>query len=113
MILTRAISVILLIVTAGSVVAESPTSKSAMIEPDVQRGFAFAKNNCAKCHAIGRSGESPLRDAPPFRELKLRYPVEDLAEPFSEGIMTGHPTMPVWRLEPDQIQDLIAYLKTL
>ena len=38
-----------------------------------------------------------------------RYPVETLAE----GIQTGHPTMPEFQLEPDQIGDLLAYLKTL
>jgi len=27
--------------------------------------------------------------------------------------MTGHPTMPEFRLEPDQINDVISYLKTL
>jgi cytochrome c len=32
---------------------------------------------------------------------------------FAEGIDTGHPTMPAFVLEPDQIHDLLAYLKTL
>ena len=27
--------------------------------------------------------------------------------------MTGHPSMPEFRLDPDQIENLIAYLKTL
>jgi cytochrome c len=78
-----------------------------------QRGRAFAQANCAKCHAIGSVGDSPLRIAPPFRTLHERYPVEQLAESFAEGIVTGHPTMPEFRLEPDQIADLIAHLKTL
>ncbi|MDB5632926.1 MAG: cytochrome, partial [Tardiphaga sp.] len=29
------------------------------------------------------------------------------------GIYTGHPTMPAFQLEADQINDLLAYLKTL
>jgi len=45
--------------------------------------------------------------------LHERYNVEDLAESFAEGIMVGHPTMPVYRFDPNQIQNLIAYLKTL
>jgi hypothetical protein len=32
---------------------------------------------------------------------------------LAEGIVTGHPTMPEFRLDPDQIENLIAYLKTL
>lgn len=79
----------------------------------VQRGQAFAQANCAACHAIGRSGESSLRTAPPFRTLHLRYPVETLAESLAEGIMTAHPAMPQFRLEAGEIGDFIAYLKTL
>ena len=57
--------------------------------------------------------ESSLRIAPPFRTLHTRYPVENLAEAFAEGIVTGHPTMPQFRLDAAQIGDLLAYLKTL
>jgi mono/diheme cytochrome c family protein len=32
---------------------------------------------------------------------------------LAEGIVTGHPAMPEFRLEPDQIGDIIAYLKSL
>jgi hypothetical protein len=39
--------------------------------------------------------------------------VEDLAESLGEGIRTGHPTMPEFRLDPGQVGDVIAYLKTL
>ena len=78
-----------------------------------QRGRTFAQTNCASCHAIGRVGESPLRIAPPFRTLHTRYPVENLAEAFAEGIVTGHPTMPQFRLDAAQIGDLLAYPKML
>jgi cytochrome c len=73
----------------------------------------FVQTHCAGCHAIGRVGESPLPIAPPFRTLHTYYPVENLAEAFAEGITTGHPTMPEFRLDPAQINDVIAYLKTL
>lgn len=79
----------------------------------VQRGYAFAEAHCASCHAIGRAGESPLRTAPAFRTLHLRYPVETLAEALAEGIVTAHPGMPQFRLDVAQIGDLIAYLKSL
>jgi mono/diheme cytochrome c family protein len=82
-------------------------------EPPVQRGRTFAQTNCASCHAIGAVGESPLRIAPPFRTLHLRYPVEDLVESLAEGIRTAHPAMPEFHLDAAQIADLIAYLKSL
>jgi mono/diheme cytochrome c family protein len=45
--------------------------------------------------------------------LHQRYPVETLEEALAEGITTGHPSMPEFRLEPDQINAVISYLKSL
>ncbi|NNM73778.1 c-type cytochrome [Enterovirga aerilata] len=86
---------------------------AAALDARAQRGLTFARTHCAQCHAIGRAGPSPLAKAPAFRTLHTRYPVEDLAESFAEGIVTGHPTMPEWRLDPAQIGDLLAYLRSL
>lgn len=88
-------------------------SEAAALGPGAQRGFDFVRTHCARCHAVGRTGKSPLAEAPPFRILHQRYPVEDLAESLAEGIRTGHPSMPEFRLDPGQTSDLIAYLKTL
>jgi mono/diheme cytochrome c family protein len=78
-----------------------------------ERGARFARANCASCHSIERSGPSALPAAPPFRDLHKRYPVETLEETLAEGIVTGHEGMPEFRLEPQQIADFIAFLKTL
>ena len=83
------------------------------LDARAQRGLAFVRTHCAGCHAIGKAGESPLPRAVPFRLLHTRYPVDSLAEAFAEGIVTGHPTMPEWRLDPPQINDLLAYLRSL
>ena len=80
---------------------------------NAERGLAFARTNCARCHAIDRFGESALRAAPPFRSLHKRYKVEALAEALAEGITTGHPAMPEFTLSPAQIGDLLSFLKTL
>ena len=85
----------------------------AQQSPSEQRGMVFARTNCAQCHSIDPVGPSPLSVAPPFRDLHERYPVETLEEALAEGIRTGHPSMPEFRLEPDQIGDLIAFLKSL
>ena len=86
---------------------------ASALTPSQQRGFVFVKTHCSACHAVGRYGDSPLAIAPPFRTLHENYPVEDLAESLAEGIVVGHPTMPQFQLEPDQIDDVIAYLKSL
>jgi mono/diheme cytochrome c family protein len=94
----------LLVLTATSAMAASPAER---------RGKAFAKANCSRCHALDRTSASPNDLAPPFRALHLRYPVETLAEAFAEGIYTGHPDMPAFELEPRQINDLLAFFKSL
>ncbi len=81
--------------------------------PAVQRGLAFVRIHCARCHAIDKVSPSPLGAAPPFRTLHTRYPVESLEEALGEGIVTGHPSMPEFKLDPDQVGDVIAYLKSL
>lgn len=96
-----------------SISALTMSSALAATSPSEQRGRTFATTNCAQCHSIDRAGPSPLAIAPPFRNLHLRYPIETLSEAFAEGIYTGHPTMPAFQLDPDQINDLLSFLKRL
>lgn len=81
--------------------------------PAEMRGQFFARTNCARCHSIDKVTASPLKLAPPFRELHKRYPIESLAEAFAEGISTGHPTMPEFQLDADQINDLLSFMQSL
>lgn len=69
--------------------------------------------HCSGCHAVGPAGTSPNTLAPPLREIGQRYPVEQLAEAFAEGIVTAHPAMPQFVLTPDQNRSLIAYLESI
>lgn len=89
------------------------TTPAFAASPAEQRGKTFALTNCARCHSIDRVTQSPLKVAPPFRFLHKRYPIETLAEALAEGITTGHPSMPEFQLDPDQINDLLSFLKTL
>ena len=98
------IAAALILAFAGPSQAQSPAE---------QRGLTFVRTNCSQCHAIDKVSASPLRIAPPFRTLHHMYPVESLEEALAEGISTGHPTMPEFRLDPDQIGNVIAYLKSL
>lgn len=79
----------------------------------VEAGAEIARRNCAMCHAVGPQGDSPHAEAPPFRELGRRYPLEDLQEALAEGILTGHPAMPEFRFSPAQIDQLIRYMKAI
>lgn len=93
--------------------APSSAKGDEVLSPAAQRGQVLMRASCAHCHSIDKVTESPLKIAPPFRTLHLRYPVEDLEEPLAEGIITGHPTMPEFRFDPGQVGDIIAYLKSL
>jgi mono/diheme cytochrome c family protein len=93
-----------LLVHAPSAFAQSPAA---------QRGLTFVRVHCAQCHSIDKVSASPLAIAPPFRALHQKFPVESLRRRLSEGIMTTHPTMPQFRLDADQVADVVAYLQTL
>jgi cytochrome c len=81
--------------------------------PNEEPGKALAVKHCARCHAIGPAGDSPFKDAPPFREVVKRYPVDSLAEALAEGISVGHHAMPEFTFSPPEIEDLLSYLGTL
>src|SRR5471030_2319128 len=54
---------------------------------DPKRGEILLSRDCGRCHAVGRTGPSADKDAPPFRTLGKRYPVEDLEESLGEGTL--------------------------
>jgi mono/diheme cytochrome c family protein len=85
----------------------------AAAEEDLGHGEELLQKNCASCHAVGRTGESPHKGAPAFRTLGQRYPVEALEEALGEGIVSGHPDMPEFTFDADEVGDIIAYLKSI
>jgi mono/diheme cytochrome c family protein len=95
-----------------AVVAVKAGTASSQTTPS-ERGQTIAEKQCARCHAIGPTGNSPMGLAPPFRDLSQRYPIETLAEALAEGIVTGHPAMPVFTFHPREIDALLAYINSL
>lgn len=79
----------------------------------VAQGQAIVEEKCARCHAIGSDDTSPHAKAPPFRVVVTRYPSEDLAEALAEGIVSGHPDMPVFVFGSEEIEAFLAYLDSL
>ena len=87
------------------------TGTEPVIIGSADRGASLVQQKCAGCHAIERSGDSPMSGAPPFRDMGVLYPVSDLQEAFAEGLVTAHPAMPAFELQSTEIADLIAYLE--
>lgn len=80
---------------------------------DPVEGKAFVERNCARCHAIGLDDDSHMPEAPALRTLHNRYPLDSLVEAFAEGIVTNHPAMPEFQLEPETVENMLAYMKSL
>jgi len=77
------------------------------------QGFDLVRSNCARCHAIDATSQSPEPKAPALRDVVRRYDPAALEEALAEGIITGHQDMPEFTFEPDQITAIVAYLDTL
>ncbi len=91
-----------------------PASSDEALSPAAQRGLALVRANCARCHAVEKTGKSPLVMAPPLRTLHERYAVETLQEPLASGtISTNHPSLAPLAFDAAQAADVIAYLKSL
>ena len=79
----------------------------------IAEGLSIVQSNCASCHAIGVSGESPREDAPPLRTVLANYNAESLADDFREQIHVGHSDMPDFDFGPKGTDEVIAYLKSI
>jgi len=90
------------------------SSPAMAVEKDLtDKGRVLVQNNCSRCHATGTEGDSPNPEAPPFRTLSSKYPVEDLAESLAEGIVSGHPEMPIFVFGPTDVEAIIDYLQSI
>ena len=98
---TLAVAIALL----GSAAWASPAS--------IDAGRRLAQAQCAACHAVGKSGDSRVPAASPFRVLTVRNPTKSLDEIVAGVLLTNHPGMPRFSGSDDQIRTLIDYLDTL
>src|ERR1039458_2946279 len=85
----------------------------AAADDDLKLGETLLARDCGQCHAVGRTGESPAKDAPALRTLGKRYPIESLGGALGEGFMAGPPDMPEFKFDADDVGAIIAYLKSI
>lgn len=98
-------TMVLLILAAAEGFAQNTDS--------LRRGEALLSKHCATCHAVGTVGGSARADAPAFRTLGRKYPVETLEEALAEGLISGHPDMPEFTFDVEDVGAIIAYLKSI
>ena len=85
----------------------------AQAQDPVRHGRALLKEFCGRCHAIGKSGRSQHRNAPPFRTLGRSFDLDRFARALERGISSGHPDMPGFKFSEDDARAASAYLRTI
>jgi mono/diheme cytochrome c family protein len=91
---------------------KSPVLTDAMDIGDARRGLSYAQKVCAACHNVSESGAaSPNSTAPPFKQV-ANLPGASLAG-LTEWSRTPHSSMPNLIVEPNDMDDVIAYILTL
>jgi mono/diheme cytochrome c family protein len=76
-------------------------------------GRTILESRCGRCHAIGKTGKSPLGNAPPLRDIYRQYPIERLEFELSEGIGSRHKAMPQIQFSSEQIDKILTYLQSI
>ena len=59
-----------------------------------RRGLTILTQNCSRCHAVGRTGASPHREAPLFRDWASNIPSKRLRKRWRRAFIRGTQTCP-------------------
>src|SRR6202030_1362732 len=73
------------------------------------------KTNCSVCHAADGSGNSPSGKALKAKDLRSEEVQKKSDAELADGITKGQGKMPAFgkKLKPDQIQQLVSYVRQL
>ena len=77
-------------------------------------GKQMLQQLCARCHAIGKTGASPNKQAPPFRgfsETKLYD--SDFLQRLQDGYSSIHRFMPTFRFNREDAEEIVRYMKSI
>jgi mono/diheme cytochrome c family protein len=107
------LSAVRLGIVASIALVVASASALAVEKGLADKGEVLVRENCSRCHAIGKEGDSPHKEAPPFRTLSKNYPIEDLSESLAEGIVSGHPDMPIFVFGPHDVEAIVEYLQSI
>lgn len=84
------------------------------LDGEQQRAQALLKEFCARCHAVGKTGQSPHAYAPPFRYLgDNKLYDEEFGKRLQEGLSSIHPDMPTFRFTQRDAGAVIEYLRAI
>jgi mono/diheme cytochrome c family protein len=86
------------------------SATAALAAGDATRGAALARTWCSTCHIVDRNGTG--KDAAPPFPLIAERNAPDQLQPKA-FLAAPHPPMPDFNLARVQIDDIVAYLKSL
>ena len=86
---------------------------AARTEDGLEKGRELATRMCAHCHAVGKWERSPLTNATPFRQMEARVDYDDLQRRLQDGLVAGHPAMPMFVFKAEEARALIVYLRAI
>ncbi|MGI9350873.1 MAG: cytochrome c [Rhizobiaceae bacterium] len=78
---------------------------------ELLHGEGLANENCAKCHAIGLTGESPNSGAIPFRKLSSIRSITLIGWELMNEDWGKHRKMPQFEITADQVRDILKWIK--
>lgn len=79
---------------------------------DARQGLAYAKTACAECHAVEAGRKlSPDLNAPSFEAVANTAGIT--ARAIVVWLQSSHPTMPNLMINPDDRDNLVAYIMSL
>ena len=86
---------------------------AASLSKVATRGKIILEEKCGRCHAVEAVGESPLKKAPPMRDIYARFNPRELQTELSEGMVSKHKEMPQIEFSDGDVYAILTYLYAL
>jgi cytochrome c6 len=101
-----------LVIAATALIALGLTSVPAEAQDD---GAALYKTKCAACHGADAKGDTAVGKANKIRDLSSADVQQKSDADLTTLITAGKGKMPAYgkSLKPDQVKDLVAYIRSL
>jgi cytochrome c6 len=85
------------------------------VPAEAQDGAALYKTKCAACHGAAGKGDTAVGKANKIRDLSSADVQQQSDADLTTVITSGKGKMPAYgkSLKPDQVKDLVAYIRSL
>lgn len=109
----RTILILTAVMLGLAACATVPPRQTIALTEQEARGYAFAKANCAACHAIMANSTARNPETPPFEDIvNTRGLTARTLETFLRD-SHSFPGAMAFEIEPEKVDDLTAYMLTL